>query len=75
MSVRAPALGDLRQQVHDAARRARVAARALGALNTATKNRALHAAADVVLARVHEILAANAEDLEAARESGTPEAI
>jgi glutamate-5-semialdehyde dehydrogenase len=29
----------------------------------------------LVLARVHEILAANAEDLDAARESGTPEAI
>jgi glutamate-5-semialdehyde dehydrogenase len=44
-------------------------------LNTVTKDRALHAAADLVLARVHEILAANAEDLDAARESGTPEAI
>ena len=37
---------DLRTQVHDAARRARVAARTLGTLATATKNRALHAAAD-----------------------------
>ena len=63
------------EQVHDAARRARVAARTLGTLNTATKNRALHAAADSVLARVHEILAANTEDLDAARAAGTPEAM
>jgi glutamate-5-semialdehyde dehydrogenase len=75
MSVQAPSSGDLRDQVHDAARRARVAARALGTLNTATKDRALHAAADFVLAQVHQILAANAEDLEAARASGTPESI
>ncbi|MDT5001820.1 MAG: glutamate-5-semialdehyde dehydrogenase, partial [Mycobacterium sp.] len=75
MSVQAPAQDGLRQQVHDAARRARVAARALGTLNTATKDRALHAAADLVLAYVHEILAANAEDLAVARESGTPESI
>jgi glutamate-5-semialdehyde dehydrogenase len=66
---------DLRSQVHDAARRARVAARTLGTLSTETKNRALHAAADAVLFRVHEILAANAGDLEAAREAGTPEAM
>ena len=75
MSVQAPAQDGLRQEVHDAARRARVAARALGTLNTATKDRALHAAADAVLAQVHEILAANAEDLDAARASGTPEAM
>ena len=66
---------DLRGQVHDAARRARVAARVLGTLSTATKDRALHAAADAVLARTHQILAANAGDLEAARAAGTPEAI
>jgi len=75
MSVQAPAQEGLRQAVHDAARRARVAARALATLNTATKNRALHAAADSVLAHVHEILAANAADLDAARATGTPDAI
>src|SRR3984885_4300448 len=75
MSVEAPSSTDLRAQVHDAARRARVAARTLGTLTTATKNRALHAAADSVLARVHEILTANAEDLDVARASGTPEAM
>jgi glutamate-5-semialdehyde dehydrogenase len=75
MSLQAPPVADLRQQVHDAARRARVAARALGTLSTATKDRALHTAADCVLARTHDILAANAEDLARAREAGTPAAM
>ena len=75
MSVPAPVLPDLRSQVHDAARRARVAARTLATLPTETKNRALHAAADAVLAQVHQILAANARDLDAARASGTPDAM
>ncbi|WP_319449032.1 MULTISPECIES: glutamate-5-semialdehyde dehydrogenase [unclassified Mycobacterium] len=66
---------ELRQQVHDAARRARVAARTLATLNTTTKNRALHAAADSVLARVHEILSANGEDLDVARAANTPESM
>jgi len=73
MSVEAPT--DLRSQVHDAARRARVAARVLATLTTETKNRALHAAADAVLAHVHEVLAANAADVEAARAAGTPESM
>jgi glutamate-5-semialdehyde dehydrogenase len=72
MSLQAPPFADWRQQVHDAARRARVAARELATLSTATKDRALHAAADALLARTHEILAANAEDLDAARAAGTP---
>ena len=75
MSVQAPPLDDVKTQVHDAARRARVAARTLGSLTTAVKDRALHAAADAVLAHTHQILAANAEDLEAARAAGTPEAM
>jgi glutamate-5-semialdehyde dehydrogenase len=75
MSVQAPAQEGLRQEVHDAARRARVAARVLGTLNTVTKDRALHAAADSVLARVDEILTANAADLDAARAAGTPDAM
>lgn len=66
---------DLRLQVHDAARRARVAARVLGTLDTATKDRALHAAADSVLAQVDAVLAANAADLDAARAAGTPDAM
>lgn len=75
MSVQAPSLPDLRSQVHDAARRARTAARTLATLSTQTKNRALHAAADAVLAHVHEILAANEKDLDASREAGTPDAM
>src|SRR4051812_25674671 len=75
MSVEAPPTIELREQVHAAARRARIAARSLGTLNTETKNRALHAAADAVLARVHGVLAANAADLDAARAAGTPDAM
>lgn len=75
MSVDAAVDADLRLQVHDAARRARVAARVLGTLDTATKDRALHAAADSVLAQVDAILAANAADVDAARAAGTPEAM
>ena len=41
-------------------------ARTLGTLSTTTKDRALHAAAEHVLLHVHEILAANAADLEIA---------
>jgi glutamate-5-semialdehyde dehydrogenase len=75
MSLQAPPVADLRQQVHDAARRARGAARTLATLSTETKDRALHAAADALLARTHEILAANAEDLDVARAAGTPAAM
>ena len=70
-----PSGADLREQVHESARRARVAARVLGTLSAETKNRALHAAADSVLAGVDGILAANAADLDAARAAGTPEAM
>ncbi|QUR69855.1 glutamate-5-semialdehyde dehydrogenase [Mycobacterium spongiae] len=82
MSVQAPSSSaatqqqpDLREHVHEAARRARVAARRLGSLPTAVKDRALHAAADEVLAHRDQILAANAEDLTAARDADTPTAM
>lgn len=75
MSVQTPVTTDLRQQVHDAAAAARIASRALVTLSTVTKNRALHAAADAVLSHAHDILAANAEDLDAARAAGTAEAM
>jgi glutamate-5-semialdehyde dehydrogenase len=76
MSVEAPSVaGGLRGQVHDAARRARVASRTLGTLTTTAKDRALHAAADAVLAHSHQILAANAADLDAARAAGTADAM
>ena len=66
---------DLRRQVHDAAAAARTASRILAALSTETKNRALHQAADTVLEHTHDILAANAADLETARAAGTAEAM
>jgi glutamate-5-semialdehyde dehydrogenase len=75
MSLHTEAGPDVREAVHQAARRARVAARTLGTLTTAVKDRALHAAADAVLTHTHQILAANAHDLDAARATGTPEAM
>ena len=66
---------DVRETVHAAARRARAASRTLATINTAVKNRALHAAADAVLGHTHQILAANAADLDVARDAGTPEAM
>jgi glutamate-5-semialdehyde dehydrogenase len=75
MSLQAPSLPDLRQHVHDAARRARVASRVLAMLSTADKDRALHAAADALLSHMHPILEANAEDLETARAAGTSDAL
>ena len=75
MSVQAPAVSELREQVHDAARRARVAARELATLSTETKNSALQAAADNVLRDAGAILDANAEDLAAAKAASTPEAM
>jgi glutamate-5-semialdehyde dehydrogenase len=75
MSLPAPPLTDLRREVHDAARRARVAARELATLSADAKNSALHAAADNVLRDAGAILAANAEDLAAAKAAGTAEAM
>lgn len=75
MSVQAPSVPDLREQVHDAARRARGAARGLATLSTDTKNRALRTAADHVLMNTRAILEANEADLDVARSSGTPQAM
>lgn len=66
---------DQREKVHAAARRGRVASRALALLTTAEKNAALHAAADAVLAAGPQVLAANEADVEAAREAGTDEGL
>lgn len=52
-----------------------MAARRLASLPTTVKDRALHAAADELLAHRDQILAANAEDLNAAREADTPAAM
>jgi glutamate-5-semialdehyde dehydrogenase len=75
MSVQTRSLRDLRREVHDAARRARVAARALAVLPTVAKDHALQAAAVTITDHADTILAANAEDLDAARAAGTPAAM
>jgi glutamate-5-semialdehyde dehydrogenase len=66
---------DLRQEVHDAARRSRVAARVLALLPTVAKDHALKAAAEAITDGAEQILAANAEDLAAARAADTPTAM
>ena len=75
MSVHAFSAVDVRQQVHDAARRARVAARILASLPTVAKDQALHVAADALVANTDRILAANADDLRSARAADTPTAM
>jgi glutamate-5-semialdehyde dehydrogenase len=55
--------------VTDLCRAAKAASRRLATLDSATKDRALHALAEALLARTPEILEANARDLEAGRES------
>jgi len=65
----------LRQEVRDAARRSRVAARALALLPTVVKDAALRAAAAAIASHFEQILAANAEDLDAARAADTPTAM
>jgi glutamate-5-semialdehyde dehydrogenase len=66
---------DLRAQVHAAARRARTAARALALATRSSKDTALQAMADALLARTEEILAANARDIARGRETGMSEAL
>lgn len=55
--------------------RAKTASRELAGLSTAAKNAALHAVADALLERQEAILAANAEDVAAARAAGTSDAL
>nr|WP_221640483.1 glutamate-5-semialdehyde dehydrogenase [Actinoallomurus bryophytorum] len=61
------------EQVLDVARRARQAAAELAPLPRGTKDAALHAIADALIARAPEIVRANATDVERAREAGTSE--
>jgi glutamate-5-semialdehyde dehydrogenase len=75
MSVHAFSVPDSRQQVHEAARRARVAARVLASLPTVAKDQALCVAAEAIVSQTDRILAANAEDLNTARAAETPAAI
>ncbi|MFE3291595.1 glutamate-5-semialdehyde dehydrogenase [Rhodococcus sp. NPDC059234] len=70
-----PVQDEVREAVHDAARRARVASRVLAQLTTLQKNAALLAAAEAVLESTDSVLAANAADIEAAKAAGTEESL
>ncbi|QQQ77667.1 glutamate-5-semialdehyde dehydrogenase [Saccharothrix sp. 6-C] len=61
---------DLREQVHAAARRARVAANELVLATREGKDAALHEMATALRTRAVEVLEANAKDLEAGKASG-----
>src|SRR3954447_2006907 len=61
--------------VSDICLAARAAARALAALDTDTKNAALHAIADALVARTDAIVEANARDMEAGRANGLDAAL
>ena len=68
------AAADVRALILAMGERARVASRALAKASTAAKNRALEAAADELLAREKTLLAANAQDVKAARAEGRDDA-
>jgi len=61
--------------VSDICLAARDAARALAALDTDTKNAALHAIADALIARTDEIVEANAQDMQDGRAAGIGDAL
>ena len=63
------------QSVSDICLAARTAARTLAATDSATRERALHAIADALIARTDEIIEANARDMEAGREAGLTDAL
>src|ERR687884_184161 len=63
------------QSVADLCRAAQAASRTLAALDSDTKDRALHAIADALVSRTPEILEANARDMEAGREKGLSAAL
>src|SRR3954453_8463779 len=68
MAVQTRTVADI---CHDAKR----ASRALAQLDRGTKDAALHAIADALIARTEEILEANARDMEAGREAGLSAAL
>ena len=65
---------DLRAMMLAMGEAARAASRALARAGTAAKNRAIEAAAEALLQRERTILAANAEDVKAARAEGRDDA-
>jgi glutamate-5-semialdehyde dehydrogenase len=66
---------DVKEYMWDLGRRARAAARVLAKADTETKNRALHAVAAAVRRECAQLLAANAEDVAAARAAGLAPAL
>jgi glutamate-5-semialdehyde dehydrogenase len=73
--VRLDGVTDEREAVLDSARRAKVAAVRLATASRAEKDVALVAMADALVAQAARVLAANAVDVERAREVGTAEGI
>ena len=61
---------DIKEEIHRMGRQALAASRELAKLTTEQKNTILHAMADGLLAAEEAILAANAEDIEAAEANG-----
>jgi glutamate-5-semialdehyde dehydrogenase len=68
------ASADIRAMMHAMGEAARVASRSLARASTGAKNRALEAAAGALRQRSRGILAANAEDVKAARAEGRDDA-
>jgi glutamate-5-semialdehyde dehydrogenase len=66
---------DLRQEVRSAARRGKNAAADFALATSGVKDALLSAIADTLVSRTDEILAANARDVAAGRDSGLPEAL
>lgn len=64
---------DMKQQVHDAARRARKAAAVLALATRRDKDAALNAIADALVDATSQIIEANRLDVATAREAGTPD--
>ncbi len=63
-------MADATSPIAELGRRAKVAARRLATASTAQKDAALHAGADLLVDRSHDILEANAADLARAEEAG-----
>ena len=63
------------ESVADICLAAKAASRVLARADTSTKNAALHAIGEALIARTPEILEANARDLEAGREAGLSDAL
>ena len=74
-AIAEPPVDDLRDQVHGAARAARLAATVLAQATRQTKDTALLAMADALRSRVGELLTANERDLAAGRAAGLPDAM